>query len=123
MKRTLLRRGAVLAACAVTMIFAACKNYDFDGRVDTVYSLETPSVTAKAYPGVNVVSWKPVTGAKSYNLTVYEEGFQRGSVYTATTDYSFTDTNLKNGKTYTYYVEAVSRSNFRHTKTATTVQP
>lgn len=93
------------------MIFAACKNYDFDGRVDTVYSLETPSVTAKAYPGVNVVSWKPVTGAKSYNVTVYEEGFQRDSVDTATTDYSFTDTNLKNGKTYTYYVEAVSLSN------------
>lgn len=71
-------------------------------------SLETPSVTAKAYPGVNVVSWKPVTGANGYNVTVYEEGtFKRN----ADSGNSFTDTDLVNGKTYTYYVEAKSTTN------------
>lgn len=71
-------------------------------------SLETPSVTAKAYPGVNVVSWKPVTGANGYNVTVYEEGTFKRNVDSGN---FFTDTELVNGKTYTYYVEAKSTTN------------
>ncbi|MDE6350173.1 MAG: hypothetical protein K2K67_04125 [Treponemataceae bacterium] len=110
MKRTLLRRGAIIAACAAVFVLGSCGETEFDGRQDTVYSLETPSVSAKAYPGVNVVSWKPVTGASSYNVTVYEEGaFKRNIMYENAN--SFTDTNLVNGKTYTYSVEAVSATN------------
>lgn len=75
-----------------------------------MYSLETPSVSAKAYPGVNVISWKPVTGAKSYKVTVYEEGAYKGSLSNIS-DNSCWDTDLKNGKNYTYYVEAVSSTN------------
>lgn len=111
MKRTLLQRGAIIAACAAAFVFAACgDDPEFDARTDTVYSLETPSVSAKAYPGVNVVSWKPVTGASSYKVTVYEEGAFKKNV-TYKDENSFTDTELVNGKTYTYSVEAVSTTN------------
>ena len=74
-------------------------------------SLETPSVTAKAYPGVNVVSWKPVTGANGYNVTVYEEGTFKGNRTLTTSNEPYFDTELVNGKTYTYYVEAKSTTN------------
>lgn len=109
MKKTLLNACAIIAACA-TIVLGSCSQSEFDGRTDTVYSLETPSVSAKAYPGVNFVSWKPVTGAISYKVTVYEEGAYKGiPIYVG--DYSCYDTNLTNGKNYTYYVEAVSNSN------------
>ena len=100
--------GGGIAACIIAIGLAACSNPEFDGRTDTVISLETPSVTAKAYPGVNVVSWKPVTGANGYNVTVYEEGTFKRNVDSGN---SFTDTDLVNGKTYTYYVEAKSTTN------------
>ncbi|MDE5613281.1 MAG: hypothetical protein K2I74_01355 [Treponemataceae bacterium] len=123
MKRTLLRQGAIVAACAAVFVFAACSDApEFDARTDTVYSLETPSVTAKAYPGVNFVSWKPVTGANGYKVTVYEEGIvKEGSlknskgesvITSELTNVTFiSDTNLTNGKTYTYSVEAISATN------------
>lgn len=123
MKRTLLRQGAIVAACAAVFVFAACgDDPEFDARTDTVYSLETPSVTAKAYPGVNFVSWKPVTGANGYKVTVYEEGIVKESTLEDsngnTVDVSnltnvtfLSDTNLTNGKTYTYSVEAISATN------------
>ncbi|MBD5412191.1 MAG: hypothetical protein HDR51_05535 [Treponema sp.] len=99
--------GVILFAVAILLV--ACANSEYDGRIDTVYSLDTPSVSAKAYPGVNVVSWQPVTGANEYKVSVYEEGvFKRSS---ANSGNSLTDTNLVNGKKYTYYVEAVSASN------------
>lgn len=111
MKRTLLQRGAIIAACAAAFVFAACgDNPEFDARTDTVYSLDTPSVTAKAYPGVNVVSWKPVTGAKEYKVSVYEEGVYKGTLPNISGNSGW-DTDLKNDKVYTYYVEAVSNSN------------
>ena len=100
--------GGGIAACIIAIGLAACSNPEFDGRTDTVISLETPSVTAKAYPGVNVVSWKPVTGANGYNVTVYEEGTFKRNVDSGN---FFTDTELVNGKTYTYYVEAKSTTN------------
>ncbi|MBD5434938.1 MAG: hypothetical protein HDR36_00215 [Treponema sp.] len=100
--------GGGITACIIAIGLAACSNPEFDGRTDTVISLETPSVTAKAYPGVNVVSWKPVTGANGYNVTVYEEGTFKRNVDSGN---FFTDTELVNGKTYTYYVEAKSTTN------------
>ncbi|MBD5432822.1 MAG: hypothetical protein HDR35_00750, partial [Treponema sp.] len=101
--------GGGITACIIAIGLAACSNPEFDGRTDTVISLETPSVTAKAYPGVNFVSWKPVTGASGYDVTVYEEGTYKGRKSLST--YSFPDTDLVNGKTYTYSVEAISTTN------------
>lgn len=110
MKRTLLQRGAIIAACAAAFALVSCGETEYDARTDTVYSLDTPSVTAKRYPGMNVVSWKPVTGAKSYNLTIYEDGKLKSSQQNVSYS-SVTDTDLVNGKNYTYYVEAVSATN------------
>lgn len=110
MKKHLLWRGAIFAACAVILFFGSCSQTEFDGRIDTVYTLDTPSVTAKAYPGVNIVSWNPVTGAGGYKISVYEEGFCIKSDVDAYDNY-YIDSNLLNGKKYTYYVEAVSVTN------------
>lgn len=110
MKKHLLWRGAIFAACAVILFFGSCSQTEFDGRIDTVYTLDTPSVTAKAYPGVNIVSWNPVTGAGGYKIYVYEEGFCIESDI-GTYDNYYIDSNLLNGKKYTYYVEAVSVTN------------
>lgn len=111
MKKTLLRRGAVIAACAAAFVLVSCGETEFDGRIDTVYSLDTPEVTAKAYPGVNFVSWKPVAGASSYRVSVYEEGTFKRFLGTFSTECFTDDMTLTNGKTYTYIVEAVSKSN------------
>lgn len=108
--------GGGIAACAIAIVLAACSNPEYDGRTDTVYSLSTPSVTAKAYPGVNIVSWKPVSGAKSYKVCVYEEGALKDASWEANPfvvndEYYFADTNLVNGKNYKYTVEAVGERN------------
>lgn len=112
MKRTLLQRGAIIAACAAAFVFAACgDDPEFDARTDTVYSLETPSVSAKAYPGVNVVSWNPVKGANGYTIYVYEDGIYKAES-SVSGSYTYRDTTtLANGKNYTYYVEAKSATN------------
>lgn len=111
MKKTLLKNAcAIIAACATIFLLGSCSQTEFDGRTDTVYSLETPSVSAKAYPGVNVVSWKPVTGASSYKVIVYEEGAFKKDVTDEIKGNCYADIQLTNGKTYTYYVEAVSGS-------------
>lgn len=113
MKRTLVRRGAIAAACAAVFLIGSCDEpAEYDARTDTVLSLETPSVSAKAYPGVNLVSWKPVTGASSYKLSVYEEGaFKKDVDADDMNGLSYADTDIMNGKNYTYYVEAVSTTN------------
>lgn len=98
--------GGGIAACAIAIVLAACSNPEYDGRTDTVYSLSTPSVTAKAYPGVNIVSWKPVSGAKSYKVCVYEEGALK-DYHSNVIGFYCADTNLVNGKNYKYTVEAV----------------
>lgn len=102
--------GGGIAACAIAIVLAACSNPEYDGRTDTVYSLSTPSVTAKAYPGVNIVSWKPVSGAQSYNVCIYEEGTFKKSSIVKDKCY-FADSNLVDGKKYKYTVEAVGERN------------
>lgn len=111
MKKTILKAAGILAAAAV--LFTACSADDegFDSRIDTVLYLERPQVKAVAYPGVNIVSWNPVTGAKGYMLYVYEEGVfvdKQSVAYNGSLVY--TDTDVKNGKNRTYYVEAESKT-------------
>lgn len=110
MKKTLLRRGAVIAACAAAFVLVSCGETEFDGRQDTVYELDTPDVRAVAYPGVNFVSWEPVAGAANYEVKVYEEGVYKGPAKNINGNSCY-DIDLTNGKTYTYYVEAKSNSN------------
>ncbi|MDE7291258.1 MAG: hypothetical protein K2N58_04350 [Treponemataceae bacterium] len=100
--------GGGIAACAISLFFAACVNSEYDGRIDTVYSLATPSVSAKAYPGVNIVSWNPVSGVEYYKVYIYEEGVLKGED-TVSEGYRYSHTDLMNGKNYKYCVEAVGR--------------
>ena len=57
MKKCFLKATGLLTI-ASALLLASCSDgsSDYDGRVDTVINLKTPSVTAKAYPGVNLVS-------------------------------------------------------------------
>ena len=113
MKRTVLKWGVALAACASVFYFGACGETEFDGREDTVLTLDAPRVTAKAYPGRNIVSWEPVTGAQGYVVYVYEAGLYKDyrSVSGSTSCIADFSSNLVNNTEYTYYVEATSDSN------------
>ena len=75
MKKMLLKATGLLTI-ASALLLASCSDgsSDYDGRVDTVINLKTPSVTAKAYPGVNLVSWDVVPGAEKYEVYRYETG-------------------------------------------------
>lgn len=78
---------------------------------DTILFLDKPQVKVTAYPGMNYVSWMPVTNAKSYILYVYAGD---NYVYSENFDYNeelyYIDTDIKNNVKYTYIVEAESAS-------------
>lgn len=68
MKKTFLAAAAALAA----LFFVSCADEaNYDSHIDTVLYLEIPEVKATAYPGMNIVSWKPVAGANGYVLYTY----------------------------------------------------
>lgn len=85
-------------------------SYNYYG-CDEILNLENLSILAKAYPGVNIISWKPVNGAKSYVLYKYEEGYPAG-VYNFNYDdlLILYDTAISDDVEYTYVVEAESKS-------------
>lgn len=109
MKKTFLAAAAALAA----LFFVSCADEaNYDSHIDTVLYLEIPEVKATAYPGMNIVSWKPVAGANGYVLYTYENGVcikSESVAYNAPLNYSDTS-NIKNGVERTYYVEAESKS-------------
>ncbi|MDE5898576.1 MAG: hypothetical protein K2H09_04860 [Treponemataceae bacterium] len=108
MKKTFLAAAAVLAA----LFFVSCADdVAYDSHIDTVLYLEIPEVKATAYPGMNIVSWKPVAGANGYVLYAYENGVCIDSWTFAYNELRTSDTsNIKNGVERTYYVEAKSKS-------------
>ena len=74
MKKTNLLKGA-LSVLAVSVLLASCTQVD--SRIDTIDTLETPSVKAVAYPGVNYISWNAVKGAQGYKVTkIVDGGFE-----------------------------------------------
>ena len=98
----------VLSATLMSCSQQAAPSYD--ARQDTVETLATPEVKATAYPGLNYVSWKPVSGAKSYLVSIYENGHYRRSESIASEKSLFVaDTELVNDVNYTYYVEAETK--------------
>lgn len=109
MKKTFLAAAAALAA----LFFVSCSDgVSYDSHIDTVLYLEIPEVKATAYPGMNIVSWKPVAGANGYVLYTYEN-----EVCIEKNKFAYDDTlshrdtsNIKNGVERTYYVEAESKS-------------
>lgn len=110
MKKTFLKVVGVLALTALALVSCKQPTTEYSGSVDTVLSLDTPVVKAKAYPGMNYVSWNPVRGAAEYEVSVYADG-NFSFKETAIVDNQFVHAfSVRNGVKYTYKVEAVSTS-------------
>lgn len=116
MKNAFLKATGLLTI-ASALLLASCSDgsNDYDGRVDTVINLKTPSVTAKAYPGVNLVSWDVVPGAEKYEVYRYETGkaTDKNAVQVARNIYYYADTDVQNNVSYTYEVMALGNVSTR----------
>ena len=113
MKKILSVAASIVLAAA---LISCGDTSDFDGATDTVITVGTPKVTAKAYPGVNYISWEPIAQAKAYELYRTEDGVAGTDAHLGT----LTSTNLQyadvaganaativDGKSYKYTVIAV----------------
>lgn len=116
MKKTIFKLlGTGLIAVSVFGFVSCGDSTEYDAKSDTIYSLDAPRVTAKAYPGVNYISWEPVTSAQSYKIYRVLDGDSSNlrsvaSDVTCYADIAASDHILSDGKVYKYIVEAVSKS-------------
>lgn len=100
---------------SIVCVFGGCS------YVDTNYEggskLDKPSVSARAWPGVNILTWTAVPAAASYNI------YRNGDTPVNTTALAYSDINIVNGQEYKYTVEAVFslKSEANVIGTATTV--
>lgn len=108
MKKTNLLKGA-LSVLAVSVLLASCTQVD--SRIDTIDTLETPSVKAVAYPGVNYITWDAVKGAKKYKVTKIVDGGIEESVKDSVTVNYVTDSIPTNDVDVEYKVYALSDTN------------
>lgn len=108
MKKTNLLKGA-LSVLAVSVLLASCTQVD--SKIDTVDTLETPSVKAVAYPGVNYISWNAVKGAANYKVTrTVDEGVEE-TLVSSTQNLYITDSLSVNDVDVEYKVYALSNTN------------
>ena len=118
MKRFMKLTGATLAL-ALAIGLGSCAN-DSDGdtyNADTIVTLAGPSVTAKAYPGANVLTWSEVKDATGYTVSRKDEsGLEVRLAVLGQTDLYYVDSDvLVNRKSYTYTVTATnSATNLRN---------
>lgn len=116
MKKTIFKLlGTGLIAVSIFGFVSCGDSTEFDAKSDTIYSLDAPRVTAKAYPGVNYISWEPVTSAQGYKIYRVQDGDfsvlrNVASDVTCYADIASSDHILADGKEYKYIVEAVSES-------------
>lgn len=116
MKKTIFKLlGTGLIAASVFGFVSCGDSTEYDAKSDTIYSLDAPRVTAKAYPGVNYISWEPVTSAQGYEIYRVLDGDSSklrsvASGVTCYADIAASDHILSDGKVYKYIVEAVSKS-------------
>lgn len=116
MKKTIFRLlGTGLIAASVFGFVSCGDASDYDSKIDTVLSLNAPSVTAKAYPGVNYISWEPVTSAQGYTVYRVKDGVASTlrtvkSNVTSYADIADSTHVLYDGKEYKYIVEAMSET-------------
>ena len=108
---------AAAIALAASIISCGDSGDEFDGKTDTVLTLEAPKVTAKAYPGVNYITWEPIAGAKEFELYRTTDGESKSTKIVAVSglvteyaDIAAADHVLADGKSYKYTVVAVSSS-------------
>lgn len=103
----LLGGGVALAA----LFLASCNGAVTPISSDTVVDLDTPAIYAKAYPGVNIVSWEPVPAASGYDIYRYENDNLsnlnvKSSVTFAQGIYTLEDKLIQNDVKYTYKIMA-----------------
>lgn len=109
MKKTNLLKGA-LSVLAVSVLLASCTQVD--SRIDTIDTLETPSVKAVAYPGVNYISWNAVKGVANYKVTRTVDGGVEDTLVSATSALYLIDNTLSvNDVDVEYKVYALSNTN------------
>lgn len=116
MKKTIFRLFGTSLIAASVFGFVSCGDAsDYDSKIDTVLSLNAPNVTAKAYPGVNYISWEPVTSAQGYTVYRVKDGVASKlrtveSNVTSYADIADSTHVLSDGKEYKYIVEAMSET-------------
>ncbi len=118
MKKLLSVSAAALTLLAsAALISCGAEGDDYSGAVDTVLQLASPSVSAKAYPGVNYITWEPIAGAESFELYRTTDGENSSTKIAAVSntmteyaDIAASDHILSDGKSYKYTVIAVSSS-------------
>lgn len=116
MKKTIFKLLGTSLIAASVFGFVSCGDAsDYDSKIDTVLSLNAPSVTAKAYPGVNYISWEPVTSAQGYTVYRVKDGVASTlrtvkSNVTSYADIADSTHVLSDGKVYKYIVEAMSET-------------
>lgn len=116
MKKTIFRLFGTSLIAASVFGFVSCGDVsDYDSKIDTILSLNAPSVTAKAYPGVNYISWEPVTSAQGYTVYRVKDGVASTlrtvkSNVTSYADIADSTHVLSDGKEYKYIVEAMSET-------------
>lgn len=116
MKKTIFKLFGTGLIAASVFGFVSCGDAsDYDSKIDTVLSLNAPSVTAKAYPGVNYISWEPVTSAQGYTVYRVKDGVASTlktvkSNVTSYADIADSTHVLSDGKVYKYIVEAMSET-------------
>ncbi len=111
---------AAAIALAASIISCGDSSDEFSGAVDTVITISAPSVTGKAYPGVNYITWEPVVGAGTYELYRSDDGDKNVLLTTVTpaanatlgyADIAAANSNtaltIADGKTYKYTVLAI----------------
>lgn len=103
----LLGGGVAIAA----LFLASCNGAVTPISSDTVVDLDTPAIYAKAYPGVNIVSWEPVSAASGYDIYRYENDnlsnwSKKEGVSFNDGKYTFEDTKIQNDVKYTYKIMA-----------------
>ena len=107
-------RGIFAALSAAVIIgLSSCSSdvQSYSSQIDTVLQLSAPSVKATAYPGMNYVSWTPVANAKEYYLYTSIDGHQISTqTVSASSALKYVDKSVKANATYTYRVEATSKT-------------
>src|SRR5574344_1484620 len=118
MKKIVSAVCAVAALAASFALFSCQGATSYSSAIDTVYNLDGPgNLTAKAYPGTNIITWSTVKDANGYEI--YRDNAYLGFVDIDKSKkcvYSYSDFDiLEDGKTYKYKVVSTSKSNVSRT--------
>ncbi len=108
--------GFVLAGI---LVVSSCKDAD-EYTYTTVAQLDAPSVTVKAYPGVNIVTWNAVKDAQNYDLYVKIGDNQEVPESLSTTNLYYADTiedAIVAGKSVSYRYRLVAKPQSSANKT------